>query len=69
MNIAVYQIQQKCKDEVSTDMTFPKVKGNYKGIAPMPQIMRKKGVPPPPVPGSKPRRRSSRRRRRRRRRR
>ena len=53
MNIAVYQIQQKCKDEVSTDMTFPKVKGNYKGIAPMPQIMRKKGVPPPPVPGSK----------------
>ena len=33
-------------------MTFPKVKGNYKGIAPMPQMMRKKGVAPPPVPGS-----------------
>ena len=38
--------------QISPEMTFPKVKGNYKGIAPMPQMMRKKGVAPPPVPGS-----------------
>ena len=52
MQLTVHQVQQKYQDELSTDMTFPKVKGNYKGIAPLPQIMRKKGVPPPPPPGS-----------------
>ena len=52
MQLTVHQVQQKYKDELSTEMTFPKVKGNYKGIAPMPQFMRKKGVPPPPPPGS-----------------
>ena len=52
MQLTLYQIQQKYKDELSEDMTFPKVRGNYKGIAPLPQFMRKKGTPPPPPPGS-----------------
>ena len=52
MQLTVHQIQQKHQDEVSLEMTFPKTRGNYKGIAPLPQIMRKKGVPPPPPPGS-----------------
>ena len=52
MQLTVHQIQQKYKDELSLEMGYPKIKGNYKGIAPMPQIMRKKGVPPPPPPGS-----------------
>jgi len=53
MQLIVYQVQQKHKEELSIEMTFPKVRGNYKGIAPLPQYMRKKGVPPPPPPGSK----------------
>ena len=53
MQLIVYQVQQKHKEELSIDMTFPKVRGNYKGIAPLPQYMRKKGMPPPPPPGSK----------------
>ena len=52
MNLVVHQVQQKYKDELSTDFSYPKVKGNYKGIAPLPQYMRKKGMPPPPPPGS-----------------
>ena len=52
MNLVVHQVQQKYKDELSTDFSYPKVKGNYKGIAPLPQYMRKKGMPPPPLPGS-----------------
>jgi hypothetical protein len=54
MQLSVHQIQQKHQDELSTQMTFPKIKGNYKGIAPLPQFMRKKGVPPPPPPGAEP---------------
>ena len=34
------------------DIKFPKVRGNYKGVAPLPQIMRKKGVPPPQPPNA-----------------
>jgi hypothetical protein len=53
MQLTAHQIQQKYKDEISLgDLSFPKVKGNYKGVAPLPQIMRKKGTPPPPPPGS-----------------
>ena len=54
MQLTVHQIEQKYKDEVSLEMSYPKLKGNYKGIAPLPQFMRKKGVPPPPPPGSAP---------------
>ena len=46
MSLTLHQIEQKFKDELSQDIKFPKVKGNYKGVAPLPQIMRKKGMPP-----------------------
>ncbi|KAL1527757.1 hypothetical protein AB1Y20_009142 [Prymnesium parvum] len=47
MSLTLHQIQTKYKDELSSDIKYPKVKGNYKGVAPLPQLMRKKGSPPP----------------------
>jgi len=49
MSLTLHQIEQKFKDELSSEIKFPKVKGNYKGVAPLPQFMRKKGSPPPRV--------------------
>eukprot|EP00966_Prymnesium_polylepis_P329777 7385454-Prymnesium_polylepis.1 len=50
MQLTLYQIAQKYKDELQAELKFPKVKGNYKGVAPLPQVMRKKGTPPPRPP-------------------
>ncbi len=58
MQLTLHQIEQKHKDELSQEIKFPKLRGNYKGIAPLPQYMRKKGTkppPPPPLPGQEPR--------------
>ena len=47
LELVRHQVKEKHKDELSDQFGFPKLKGNYKGIAPLPQIMRRKGVPPP----------------------
>lgn len=46
MSLTLHQIESKYKDELSSDIKFPKIKGNYKGVAPLPQFMRKKGSSP-----------------------
>jgi len=45
LQLTLHQIKQKNGDDLSDDVSFPKVKGNYKGIAPLPQYMRKRGEP------------------------
>lgn len=55
MSLTLHQIQQKYNDELSSDIKYPKLKGNYKGVAPLPQIMRKKGTRPRlPAGGAEP---------------
>jgi hypothetical protein len=43
LQLTLHQIKQKYGDDLSDDVSFPKIKGNYKGIAPLPQFMRKRG--------------------------
>ena len=38
------QIKEKHGDELSQDFKFPKLANNYKGLAPLPQLMRRKGL-------------------------
>ena len=46
LQLTLHQIKQKYDDELSHELTFPKVKGNYKGLAPLPQYMRKREAKP-----------------------
>lgn len=48
LQLTLHQIKQKHGDDLSDDLSFPKIKGNYKGIAPLPQFMRKRGEPAAP---------------------
>ena len=48
------QIKEKHGDELSEDFKFPKLANNYKGLAPLPQLMRRKGANPNPNPNPNP---------------
>jgi len=51
LQLTLHQIKQKHGDDLSDNLSFPKIKGNYKGIAPLPQFMRKRGALPTPQGG------------------
>ena len=44
LQLALHQIKEKHGDELSEDLKFPKLANNYKGLAPLPQLMRRKGM-------------------------
>ena len=44
LQLALYKIKEKHGDELSEDVKFPKLANNYKGLAPLPQLMRRKGM-------------------------
>merc|ERR1719272_989241 len=44
LQLAAHQIKEKHGDELSQDFKFPKLANNYKGLAPLPQLMRRKGL-------------------------
>jgi len=44
LQLAAHQIKEKHGDELSEDFKFPKLANNYKGLAPLPQLMRRKGL-------------------------
>ncbi len=45
LSLIAHQVKQKHGDELGADFTYPRLRGNYKGMAPLPQMMRRRSAP------------------------
>lgn len=50
MQLVLASVQQKHGEELSAELSYPKLRSGYKGVSPLPQFMRARKGPPQPAP-------------------